>query len=128
MYNSKLKPPLSAILVVLLTLLVSCTQQEKELSPEEARAIAKEAYIYGNPVVDSYRILHSYFVDTKHPDFKAAWNEIKNIPRVYTHEDMAVQTPNSDAPYSWLALDLRTEPVVLTVPPLYEPLELKTKT
>ena len=26
------------------------------------------------------------------------------------------QTPNSDTPYSWLGLDLRTEPYVLTVP------------
>ena len=43
-------------------------------------------------------------------------NEIKNIPRVYTHEDKAVQTPNSDTPYSWLGLDLRAEPIVLTVP------------
>jgi hypothetical protein len=29
-----------------------------------------------------------------------------------------VQTPNSDTPYSWLGLDLRTEPYVLTVPPI----------
>jgi len=91
-----------------------------ELTPAEARAIAKEAYIYANPVVDSYRILHSYFVDPNNPDYKAPWNQIKNISRVYTHEDRAVQTPNSDTPYSWLALDLRTEPMVLTVPPTDE--------
>lgn len=94
----------------------SCTEKEKEITPEEARAIAKEAYIYANPVVDSYRILYNYFVDTEHPDYKAPWNTIKNIPRVYTHEDRAVQTPNSDTPYSWLALDLRSEPLVLIVP------------
>lgn len=116
------------ILSLIVFILAGCSSPSETVTPEEARTIAKEAYIYGNPVVDSYRILHSYFVDTKHPDFKAAWNEIKNIPRVYTHEDRAVQTPNSDTPYSWLALDLRTEPVVLIVPPLYEPLELKTKT
>jgi len=110
----------TGLLLVLLGMLSSCAPKEKEVTPEEARAIAKEAYIYGNPVVDSYRILHSYFVDTDHPDFKAPWNEIKNIPRVYTHEDRAVQTPNSDTPYSWLALDLRTEPMVLTVPPMEE--------
>ncbi len=103
---------------MLSTLLNSCIQSEKEIIPEEARAIAKEAYIYANPVVDSYRILYSYFVDKSHPDYKAPWNEIKNIPRVYTHEDRAVQTPNSDTPYSWLALDLRTQPMVLSVPPM----------
>lgn len=29
-----------------------------------------------------------------------------------------MQTPNSDTPYSWLGLDLRAEPIVLTVPPI----------
>ncbi len=89
---------------------------ETTITPAEARAIAKEAYIYANPVVDGYRIIYSYFVDSADPDYKAPWNQIKNIPRVFTHEDRAVQTPNSDTPYSWLALDLRTEPMVLTVP------------
>jgi hypothetical protein len=33
-------------------------------------------------------------------------------------EDKAVQTPNSDTPYSMLGMDLRSEPIVLTVPPI----------
>ena len=73
---------LGGILIALLVLLGSCEQKGKEVTPEEARAIAKEAYVYGNPAVDGYRIMYSYFVDTDHPDFKAPWNEIKNIPRV----------------------------------------------
>lgn len=89
-----------------------------DISTQEARQIAKEAYIYANPMVDNYRALYSYFIDKDSPDFKAPWNQTKNIPRVYTHEDRAVQTPNSDTPYTWLALDLRTEPMVLTVPPI----------
>lgn len=120
MKRMNIKYILKGVLIGTFLLLNSCGNSEKELTPEEARAIAKEAYIYANPVVDSYRILHSYFVDTDHADFKAPWNEIKNIPRVYTHEDRAVQTPNSDTPYSWLALDLRTEPMVLTVPQMEE--------
>jgi hypothetical protein len=96
--------------------IVSPIQAEKHITPEEARAIAKEAYIYANPVVDSYRVIHGYFLDPEDPEFKAPLNEIKNISRVYTHEDKAVQTPNSDTPYSWLGFDLRAEPVVLSVP------------
>ncbi len=88
------------------------------VTPEEARAIAKEAYIYGYPMVDNYRIQHAYFVDRESPEFKAPWNEIRNIPRVYTPADKAVQTPNSDTPYSMLGMDLRAEPIVLTVPPI----------
>jgi hypothetical protein len=86
------------------------------VTPAEARRIAKDAYVYGYPMVDSYRIQHAYFVDRQNPEFKAPWNEIRNIPRVFTPEDKAVQTPNSDTPYSMLGLDLRAEPIVLTVP------------
>ncbi len=82
----------------------------------DARAIAKEAYIYGFPMVDNYRIQYAYFVNTESPEYKAPWNHICNIPRVFTPADKAVQTPNSDTPYSMLGLDLRTEPIVLTVP------------
>src|SRR5262245_61700721 len=89
---------------------------QETVTPAEARAIAKDAYIYGYPMVDSYRIEYAYFVDAKNPEYKAPWNQIKNIPRVYTPDDKAVQTPNSDTPYSMLGMDLRTEPLVLTVP------------
>ncbi len=94
----------------------SAARAQTGVSPAEARAIAKEAYIYGFPLVDSYRIQYKYFVDSKDPEFKAPWGQIANTPRVYTPADTAIQTPNSDTPYSWLGLDLRTEPFVLTVP------------
>jgi hypothetical protein len=88
------------------------------LSPQEARQVAKEAYVYGYPMVDSYRIQHAYFVDSNNPEYKAPWNQIRNIPRVFTPDDKAVQTPNSDTPYSMLGMDLRAEPLVLTMPPI----------
>jgi hypothetical protein len=87
-----------------------------DVNAAEAHDIAKEAYIYGFPLVDSYRIQYSYFVDRQNPEFKASWNQIVNIPRVYTPADTAIQTPNSDTPYSWLGMDLRAEPIVITVP------------
>jgi hypothetical protein len=88
------------------------------MTAAEARAIAKEAYIYGFPLVDSYRIEHAYFVDAKNPEYKGPWNHLVNIPRVYTPADTAIQTPNSDTPYSMIGMDLRAEPMVLTVPPI----------
>ena len=97
---------------------VSTNVQAADVTAAEARAIAKEAYIYGFPMVDNYRIQYAYFVDTKNPEYKAPWNQIVNIPRVYTPDDKAIQTPNSDTPYSMLGLDLRAEPIVLTVPPI----------
>lgn len=87
-----------------------------EPSLEDVRTIAKEAYIYGFPMVDNYRIQHAYFVDRANPEYKGAWNEIHNIARVFTPDDKATQTPNSDTPYSMLGADLRAEPLVITVP------------
>jgi hypothetical protein len=88
------------------------------ITPSDARAIAKEAYIYGFPIVDNYRILYAYFVDEQDPEYKGAWNQVHSTARLYTPADTAIQTPNSDTPYSALGADLRTEPLVLTVPPV----------
>ena len=71
------------------------------VSTTEARAIAKDAYVYGFPLVDNYRIQFSYFADRNSPEFKTSWNKIYNNARVYTPDDKAVQTPNSDTPYSY---------------------------
>ena len=87
-----------------------------DISPSEALPIAKEACIYGFPMIDSYRLLYAYFVNKSDPEYKGAWNIIHNEARVYTPDDKAVQTPNSDTPYSVLGADLRTEPLVLTMP------------
>jgi hypothetical protein len=85
-------------------------------SAAEARTIAREAYIYGYPMVDGYRVQYAYCVDRHNPEFKAPWNQIRNIPRVFTPDDKAIVAPNSDTPYSMAGLDLRAEPIVLTVP------------
>jgi hypothetical protein len=85
---------------------------------EQVREIAKQAYIYGFPMVDNYRIQHSYFVDQASPQYVGGWNEIHSNARVYTPADTTVQTPNSDTPYSTVGADLRAEPLVLTVPPI----------
>jgi hypothetical protein len=100
--------------------LVACAKKEKApvFTAAEARIIARDAYVYGFPMVDSYRILYAYFVDTTGPEYKGDWNEVINIGRVFTPADKAVQTPNSDTPYTTIAMDLRAEPMVLTVPPI----------
>ncbi len=57
-----------------------------------------------------------YFADGNSQEFKTSWNQIYNNARVYTPDDKAIQTPNSDTPYSYVGADLRAEPIVLTVP------------
>jgi hypothetical protein len=93
---------------------------ESALTAAEARAIAKDAYIYGFAPVDNYRILYSYFVDRSDPEYKAPWNTIFNDARACTPDDTAIQTPNCDTPYSFVGADLRAEPLVFTAPPIEE--------
>ena len=88
------------------------------VTPEQARAIAKDAYIYGYPMVDSYRIQNAYFINPNSPEYKGSWNTVHSVARVFTPADTTIQTPNSDTPYSMLGADLRTEPLVLSVPPM----------
>jgi len=85
-------------------------------SIEQTKAIAEEGFIYGLPIVMNYAVMNEYAVDKGGPQFKAPFNQIKNEARVFTYEDTAIITPNSDTPYSILWLDLRAEPMVLSVP------------
>lgn len=82
----------------------------------EMGATVKAAYIYGFPMVDLYRIMFGYFIDPKSPAYAAPFNTLHNTANVYTPADTTVQTPNSDTPYSFIGLDLRAEPLVLTLP------------
>ena len=103
---------------VLLAGSAACAADAADLTPAEARQIAKEAYIYGFPLVDNYRVMYAYAVDRNNAEFKAPFNAIKNLGRVFTSDDRSVPTANSDTPYSFAWLDLRAEPIVLTIPPM----------
>ena len=85
-------------------------------SIKEAFEIAEEGLIYGLPIVMNYAVMYEYAVDRNSGQFKAPFNEIFNEHRVFTYKDTAVITPNSDTPYSMLFMDLRAEPLVLSVP------------
>lgn len=83
---------------------------------EETKAIAEEGFIYGLPIVMNYAVMNEFSVDTKSSQYKGPFNKITNEARVFTYKDTAVVTPNSDTPYSMLWLDLRAEPMVISVP------------
>jgi hypothetical protein len=85
---------------------------------EETKAIAQEGFLYGLPIVMNYAVMYEYAVDKTSRQFKAPFNQINNEARVFTYKDTAIITPNSDTPYSLAWLDLRAEPIVLSVPPV----------
>ncbi|MEE4272258.1 MAG: DUF1254 domain-containing protein [Thermoanaerobaculales bacterium] len=94
----------------------SSTAHEAAPGIDELKAIAEEGYIYGLPLVMNYAVMNEYAVDPNSSQFKAPFNQLKNLARVFTYKDTAVITPNSDTPYSFLWLDLRAEPIVVSVP------------
>lgn len=115
---------LVGLVMVLMAATAGCKGKPEEppsdsaLTPQQVREIAKDAYTYGFPMVDMYRIENAYAVNKNSGQYLGDWNQIHSIARVFTPADTTVQTPNSDTPYSFLPTDLRTEPLVLTVPPI----------
>ena len=81
-----------------------------------AKDIAEAGFIFGLPIVMNYGVMYEYAVDRNSGQFKAPFNTIKNEPNVFTYKDTAIVTPNSDTPYSFLWMDLRAEPMVISVP------------
>jgi hypothetical protein len=92
------------------------TVRAADTTSAETKAIAEEGFIYGLPIVMNYAVMYEYAVDKNSGQYKAPFNQIKNEARVFTYKDTTIVTPNSDTPYSFAWLDLRAEPVVLTVP------------
>jgi hypothetical protein len=86
------------------------------ISASDARAIAKEAYIYGFPMVMNYHTMYKQVIDNTSPDHRGDFNTVSSSKSVATPDDKFVVTPNSDTPYSYLWMDLRAEPLVITMP------------
>jgi len=103
--------------LVLIILVGGCTGGSNEKpTPEQVQAIAVDAYIYGFPMVMNYKTMYQYAVDTENPDYKGPFNELACEARLFTPDDRAVVTPNADTPYCMFWMDLRAEPLVLSVP------------
>lgn len=85
-------------------------------SVAEVKAIAEEGFVYGLPIVMNYGVMYEYIIDKDSGQYKAPFNTVYNEHRVFTWEDTAIPTPNSDTPYSLLWMDLRAEPMVISVP------------
>src|SRR5215475_4091529 len=104
------------IRVALAALLGLWSARAADITPAETKAIAEEGFIYGLPIVMNYLVMYEYCVDKNSGQYKAPFNQIANEAWVFTYKDTSVPTPNSDTPYSMLWLDLRAEPIVISVP------------
>lgn len=89
---------------------------EAQLTATEATTIAKEAYLYGFPMVMNYKTIYNYVVDKKNPEYKGPFNKLLCVARLFAPDDKAIVTPNADTPYCFFWMDVRAEPLVLSVP------------
>ncbi len=86
------------------------------LTSEDIAAIAEEAYIFSFPMLMGYRYAFGAFLEPSLPSYRGPLNELSGEAVTLDHTFRDVVSPNADTPYSPAALDLRAEPMVLTVP------------
>ncbi|MEY2912120.1 MAG: hypothetical protein RLZZ184_1429 [Cyanobacteriota bacterium] len=87
-----------------------------ETNLDQVKDIAKKAAIWAYPIVENYRSIYKLTIDSNNASYKGPMNEIHHVRNVATPDDTVFVTPNSDTPYSYLIMDLRTEPLVVTMP------------
>ncbi|PLW69356.1 DUF1254 domain-containing protein [Pseudohalioglobus lutimaris] len=106
-------------LLAMMGLIAACSgavAQTVAVTPEEAARVARDGYIYGFPMVMNYKTMWNYVVDEDSPEYKGPFNQVSCDARLFTPQDKAVVTPNADTPYCMFWIDLRAEPMILSVP------------
>ncbi|WP_321372880.1 DUF1254 domain-containing protein [uncultured Draconibacterium sp.] len=104
------------VITLIAVLLFGCTPQTEKLTPKEAKEIAKEAYIYGFPIVMNYKTLYAFSLEKRSPEYKSELNQKFCEARLTAPDDKTVVTPNSDTPYCTFWCDISAEPIVISVP------------
>jgi hypothetical protein len=89
-----------------------------DLTPQEVRKIAVDAYLYGYSLMTS-EVTERAFTNTRAPSartFQAPLNQFVNIPKYPAADYKGVTAPNADTLYSGAVLDVSKEPMLLSYP------------
>ncbi|OYR15005.1 DUF1254 domain-containing protein [Brucella thiophenivorans] len=105
---------------IVCTIVQPISSEAQPVAPHDIQAVAKEAYVYGVPMVSSYGTMFEFSINKDSPEYKGPFNSVLNVARVFTPDDKGFVTPNSDTPYTFMGLDLRAEPIVISIPPVEE--------
>ena len=89
-------------------------------SASDARAIAKDAFIYAYPMLYGYKTMLEQTQDPFNDGYIGGFGQFRHYSIPSTPNDKDIVSPNNDTPYSWAWLDLRDEPWVLSVPAVPE--------
>ena len=88
----------------------------QSITAAEARAVAEEAYVFGYAMVENYKSIFGFCLYPKSPVY-SGFNKYQHNRKLYDPDFTLVVTPNNDTLYSTTFADLRTEPLVISVPP-----------
>ncbi len=88
---------------------------QDKVTPDEARKIAKEAYIFNYPLVLMYRTMYLQAIDSKSKSYSGGFGKWLHLG-TSSPKDTDIVSPNNDSPYSYAWVDTRAEPWVLTLP------------
>ena len=102
-------------LMALLIGMAGCAEHNS-ITPGEARSIAEEAYIFAYPMLDNYKMMYAQAVWSGSPAYVAPFNQLSHNSTLLGPEYTLIVRPNNDTFYSGVWLDLRAEPIVLSVP------------
>jgi uncharacterized membrane protein len=87
-----------------------------QMTASEAAETAEEAYTFAYPMMENYRTMLGMAVLEDTPSYRAPFNEFYHSTELADASFTDVVRPNNDTLYSTLWLDLRSEPMVLSVP------------
>ncbi len=85
-------------------------------SDDSAAAIAEEAYIFAFPLLESYKMLFAQTLFEGSGAYEGPPNVLFHKHELLDADYTLIVRPNNDTFYSGVWLDLRTEPMVLSVP------------
>ena len=111
----------AAFAAAVTTSAVAQSSAKPPLTPQAARAIAKEAWLYAYAPIESYKTMYNPAVNKDFPGYVGGFNRFRHYARMSAPADTDIVTPNNDTPYSWAWLDPRAEPIVLSVPAVPAP-------
>jgi hypothetical protein len=77
----------------------SITSAQDKVTPDEARAIAKEAYLFSYPLVMMYRTMNLQAIDAKSKSYSGGFGKWLHL-ETSSPKDTDIVTPNNDSPYS----------------------------
>ena len=82
----------------------------------DVRALAKDAFVYGYSFGGELQDALQASGRSREFGLPRSVHEIASAADIATPADTWVVTPNSDTPYSFLWMDLRAEPLVISMP------------